>query len=362
MKILYMITKSEIGGAQLHVLELLRYFRDHYEVHLAVGQEGFLTREARNLGIPTHLLPDLIQPVHPIRDLRAVAQAVRLLRAIRPQLVHTHSSKAGQVGRIAARLVGIPSIFTAHGWAFAEGTSWKRKAIAIPGEWLAARWTSAFITVSESDQVLAERYRIACKSKVFTIHNGIPDVPQRARPDAADEPIITMVARFEEPKDHITLLRALSGIHTRFRVCLVGDGPTRPRVEHMARTLGLLDRIEFVGTSTCIADILSRSHIFTLISNWEGLPLAILEAMRAGLPVVASDVGGVREILVDGETGYLVPRGDIGAVRDRLSRLLQHPELRRRMGAAGRLRYETYFTIDKMLKKTHQVYKMVLNA
>lgn len=356
-----MITKPEIGGAQLHVLELLRYFRRHFEVYLAVGHEGFLTREARNIGIPVHILPNLIPPIHPVKDLRAIAEATKLLRRIRPHLVHAHSSKAGQIGRIAARLVGIPCVFTAHGWAFAEGTSWRRKAIAIPSEWLTAGWTSAIITVSESDRRLAERYGITRKSKVFTIHNGVPDVPQRAAPETVGEPIITMVARFDKPKDHCTLLRSLSKIEVPFRLWLVGDGPARPRVENMVRALGLHNHTQFLGMSICVADILSKSHIFVLISNWEGFPLAILEAMRAGLPVIASDVGGVREAVVDGETGYLVPPGDTSVLRDRLTRLLQDPELRRRMGTAGRLRYEAYFTLDQMLKRTHLVYEMVLS-
>ncbi len=125
-------------------------------------------------------------------------------------------------------------------------------------------------------------------------------------------------------------------------------------------SLSLNDRVEFLGNRSDVAEILGGAHVFALATNWEGLPISILEAMRAGLPVVASDVGGVREEVVEGQTGFLVPRGDVGATHDRLGLLLADPTLRERMGAAGRRRYEDLFSLDRMLKKTLEVYRDAL--
>jgi glycosyltransferase involved in cell wall biosynthesis len=122
----------------------------------------------------------------------------------------------------------------------------------------------------------------------------------------------------------------------------------------------MTDRVEFLGNRSDVAEILSGAHIFALATHWEGLPISILEAMRAGLPVVASDVGGVREEVVEGETGFLVPRGDVRAASDRLGLLLADPTLRERMGSAGRRRYEDIFSLGRMLKKTLEVYRDAL--
>jgi glycosyltransferase involved in cell wall biosynthesis len=170
-----------------------------------------------------------------------------------------------------------------------------------------------------------------------------------------------MVGRFEPQKDFGLLVRAIHGLHADVHVTLVGDGPTRGAAETLARHLGLEERIQFLGFRHEVARILSEAHVFVLASKWEGLPRSILEAMRAGLPVVASDVGGVGEAVVEGDTGFLVPRGSVDAVRSRLERLCEVPELRARLGAAGRARYLAHFTLEGMLRGTACVYADVLS-
>lgn len=362
LRILYLITRAEHGGAQVHVLELLRGISHRFEVHLGVGEEGFLTEEARWLGVKVHLIPNLVQPLNPSKDLKALWEIRRLIRSLRPRLVHLHSSKAGLLGRLAAVLVGTPAIFTAHGWAFTDGVSWKRKALAVPSEWLAARLGGRIITVSQNDYDLALRYRVASRQQMTVVHNGIPDVPYRARPEA--EPVrIVMVARFTPPKDHVLLLRALAGLkELAWELELIGDGPLLGRVRAEAERLGLLKRVRFLGARRDVAERLSKAQVFVLASNWEGLPLSILEAMRAGLPVVASDVGGVREAVIEGETAFLVPRGDKAALRSRLQQLITNASLRVEMGQAGRKRFEERFTFEFMLEKTLEVYETVLGT
>lgn len=357
MKVLYLITLAERGGGQVHVADLLRGFRGRFDVELGAGEEGYLTDEARSLGVPVYVIPDLVHTVDPRRDARAIRAVTRLIQRRGPSLVHAHTSKAGIVGRVAARMAGVPSVFTAHTWAFAEGVSWRRKAIGLPSEWLASRVSARIIAVSEANRALALHYHVAPPSRVTVVHNGIPDIPLRAMPAADATPRIVMVARFAEQKDQRLLVEALAGIDLPFRLSLVGDGPRRGEVESLVRALGVGERVEFLGERDDVAAILARSSAFVLASNWEGFPLSTLEAMRAGLPVIVSDVGGAAEAVTEDVTGFLVRQHDRAGLRARLSVLLGDSHLRGRMGAAGRRRYEAEFTLTHMLDRTAMVYE-----
>lgn len=357
MHVCYLITRSEMGGSQTHVLDLLRGFRDRFQITLITGEEGFLTEESRRIGIDTRVSPNLVQPLRPRQDLRALKDLTLLLRELQPDLLHCHTSKAGVIGRLAARKAGVRALFTAHTWCFADGTSLLWKVVGTPSERLTARWTEKIITVSESNRVLALQKQIARAEKLVTVHNGIGDSKYRARPDRDGIPQIVMVARFAPQKNQQQLLEALAGLRDLpFRLSFVGDGPTRAVVESSARQLQLEDRVHFLGTRMDTEKILSESSIFALATNWEGFPITILEAMRAGLPVIATDVDGVREAVNDDVTGFLVPRHDTPALRDRLRLLLNGPSLRAAMGAAGRKAYESEFTVAAMLRKIEAVY------
>ncbi len=360
MKILYVITRAVPGGAQVHVLELLRRFRGRFEPILATGGEGFLTEAARDLGISVFVLPNLVRPINPIKDVQAVRELVKLIRTHKCDLVHAHSSKAGVLGRLAAQLAGVPSIYTDHGWAFAARLSWYLKLLSIPSEWLAAHWCRKIITNSKYDLGLALRYRIASPSKLVQVYYGIPDTPHRANPGKTDEVCIGMVARFNPQKNQNLLLHALSEVKLPFKLILVGDGPNLSQAQETARKLGLAERVEFLGSRQDVDKILSQVHISVLSTHWESFGLVSVEAMRSGLPVVSSDVGGVREVVVEGETGFLVPLDDVKAMRERLTQLIADAELRVRMGQAGRQHYEDNFTLDLMLNRTLDVYQGVL--
>ena len=360
MKILQVITRGELGGGQRHVMDLLEGLRG-YELEVATGEDGYLAEGARALGIPVHILPHLVMPISPLEDTRGLMALSQLIAKLKPDLVHAHTSKAGILGRVAARINGVPAIFTAHTWCFSEGTSWKWKAIGIPLEKLAATWSGAIINVSEANRQLAVRHRVAAIGKLITIHNGIPDTPHRAQPGlSSGTPRIVMIARFAPQKAQAELLRALRDIDLPFRLAFVGDGSTRAVHERLAEELGLGSRVDFLGERRDIAEILATAQVFALPTNWEGFPLTILEGMRAGLPVVASDVGGVGEAVVHETTGFLVGAGSTNEFRLRLRQLLNDPSLRGRQGAAGRIRYEQDYTVRAMLEKTVVVYESVL--
>lgn len=358
MRVLYMITRADLGGAQIHVLDLLAGFRNLIDPVVAVGEEGFFTEAVRDLGIPCHIVPNLVHPPRPVRDLRALWETVSLIRRVNPDLVHAHTSKAGVIARLAARWTGKPSVFTAHTWCFAEGTSWKWRFLGVPAERLAGSLGSAIINVSDANKMLALRHHIGRAGRLIRVWNGIADVWQRAHPGDNGIPTIVTVARFAPQKDHELLLRAAASLDVPFEIVFVGDGPTESRVRALARELGISDRIQLLGPRLDVPDILAAAQVFALPSKWEGFPLSILEAMRAGLPVIASDVGGVAEAVIDGTNGILVPSGDVGALRAGLRELLTNAALRERMGRAGRHLYESNFTVEAMLQQTLAVYRV----
>jgi glycosyltransferase involved in cell wall biosynthesis len=308
------------------------------------------------------ILPHLTVPISPLGDLRALGEIRAELRRQSPDLVALHSSKAGILGRIAARSLSLPALLTAHGWNFTPGIAPMAAAVYRQIERMAGRISTRIITVSEYDRRLALEAGLAPTDRVVAVHNGIPDIPVelRATPDRP-RPRLVMIARFEAQKDHPTLLRALAGLRqAEWELDLIGDGPLAQRMQSLAVDLGLRDRINFLGQRMDVPQRLADAQVSLLVTNWEGLPLSILEAMRAGLPVIATDVAGIGEAISDGDSGYLVPRGDVRQLQDRIGRLLGDPRLRLRQGQAARARYERHFTLEQFVGRTLAVYEDVL--
>lgn len=364
MNIAFMVTRAyPVGGAQIHVRDLAAAVRDqgHSPTILTSGSGPFID-DLRARGIPTVVLRHLTAPMRPVRDVRALQELVGVLKELRPDLLTAHGAKVGMLGRMASRSLRIPLIVTVHGWACAPGTPPVQAAVSRWLERLFGPLASRLITVSEFDRRFGIQAGLVAEQRVVTVHNGMPDISPdlRANP-AGTPPRLVLVARYEPQKDHTTLLHALGGLQNEaWELDLIGDGPLRLQAEALADTLGVRNRIHFLGQRKDVAELLARAQISLLISNWEGFPLSILESMRAGLPVVASDVGGVAESVQDEATGYLVPQAGVDQLRDRIGRLLRDPELRARFGAAGRRRFEQHFTLDEMVRKTLTVYQDVL--
>jgi glycosyltransferase involved in cell wall biosynthesis len=364
MKILYIVTRAEpIGGVQIHLRDLTRSLQaEGHSVTVATGGTGPLVEELRAQGTPTIVLRHLTLPISPVHDVLALREIRAVLKKLRPELVAVHSSKAGILGRIAARSLGIPVLLTAHGWNFTPGIPPLQAAVYRQIERLAGPLATKIITVSEFDRQLAMNAGIASGDRIVAVYNGMPDVRPDLRADPErSPPRLVMVARFGPQKDHATLLRALAGlVNYSWTLDLVGDGPLQEQMQAYAGVLGLTERVQFLGQRLDVEQILARAQASLLTTNWEGFPLSILEAMRAGLPVIASSVGGIGEAIQDGETGYLVPRGNVDVLQDRLSRLLTDPALRARLGANGRRRYEEHFTLSHFVTKTLAVYRNAL--
>mgnify|MGYP000977369083 CR=1 FL=1 len=370
-RILFIVTQGILGGAQIHVRDLaIHLYNLGHDVHVAVGTNGPILNELKVNGIHVYRINSLVRELSPSKDIQAYKEISRLVRNIKPDLVTTHSSKAGIIGRLVSYRHNIPNTFTAHGWAFTEGVSGKRRLLYIIVERIAAIWADKIICVSEYDRKLALKYSVGLPEQLITVHNGIPVLEHTSpnRPEKHGTIKIIMVARFSEPKDPQLLVRAASQLNTEadFEIDLVGDGPLLSATEELVRKLyignkDIGNKVKFLGARIDVPELLLNAHIFVLTSNWEGFPITILEAMRAGLPVIASDVGGCKEAVIDDVTGYLVPRGDLKCLKDRLERLINNSKLRSTMGEKGSERFSKYFTVDEMTKKTIAVYKSIIS-
>lgn len=366
LRVAFVITRADdIGGAQIHVRDLAaRLCAEGCEAAVFGGEGGILREQLEALGVPFFEIPALSRDSHGLSDLRALSQLRTALSGFDPDLVSAHSSKAGILARLAARSLGLPALFTAHGWAFTEGVPALQR---IGARWIERGFSplaQRIILVSDYDRRIAISSSVGVPEKLHVIHNGMPDVPreQRARPER--EPVrVIMIGRFAEQKDHATLFRALARLEDRaWSLDLVGDGPRQGSMRELASELGIAERVSFLGMRTDVAQLLARAQLYVLISRWEGLPRSIIEAMRAGLPVLASDVGGIAELVEDGATGCLVPRGDADALEARLRGLLASSEQRLLLGKQGRRRYETEFTFERMFERTVDSYREVLAA
>ncbi|HAW22581.1 MAG TPA: glycosyltransferase family 1 protein [Pseudomonas sp.] len=363
MKIVYVITRSDvIGGASVHLLDLAVGVQElGHEVSIFVGGNGILNVVAGERGLDCGVIKHLRRKIDPVNDVLCFFELRSQLAKCRPDIVHLHSSKAGLLGRLACCTLSIPVVYTAHGWAFTEGVPKRKRRIYALVERFMARLTKIIITVSDYDRNLALSYRVGHERIVKTIHNGMPDLSyENGLCEGAEEEKnlrLIMVARFEAPKDHLALLEALNSLkHFSWSLELVGDGPLLPAAKDAAKHFGLADRVVFSGACDDVSQRLACSDIFILISQWEGLPLTILEAMRAGLPVIASNVGGVSEAVETGVTGFLVDRNDIAGITESVTKLIVSRDLRIAMGKSGRIKFLDSFTFSKMLAETLSIY------
>jgi len=362
MKILYLITKSEPGGAQTHVYQLSNYFIEKgNQVAIMSYPKGWLEQEIKNTEIKFYPNKYFSNVPNPFTILKAIKEIKKAVKDFNPDLVCCHSTAAGFLGRLTIKNK-IPTIFTAHGWAFTKGTPFLRKTIAILIEKLAGSFCSKIICVSDFDKSLVLKYKITSIDKIEVVHNGVN--VQNVQDSQNSKLSIVFVGRLAKPKDPLLLLKAFNDLSPKLKdkasISIIGDGPKLKQLKEYIKETKL-QGINLLGSIPRkeVFEVLKRSDIFALISSWEGFPYTIIEAMSCGLPVIASDVGGIREAL-NNECGILVKRGDQQEIKQALEKLLKNPSLIKEMGRNAKERLEKEFSLGKMLRETEQVYKKVI--
>jgi glycosyltransferase involved in cell wall biosynthesis len=327
-----------------------------------------LEKEARKLGVKFYPNKYFSNIPDPIRIFKAMREIKKVVKDFKPDLVSSHSTVAGFLGRLTIRNK-IPTIFTAHGWAFAKGTPFLRKYLVILVEKIVGRFCSKIICVSNFDKNLALKYKIVPKEKLMAIHNGVEIEKvksQKSKIKSLENKIrIVFVGRLSQQKDPLLLLKSFSslfsGLKDKVEVSIVGEGKKRKKLEKFIKENKLGERVKLLGSISRekVFEILEKSDIFILTSNWEGFPRSILEAMSCGLAIIASDVGGIKEA-VDESCGILVKRGDKEELKDTLEKLIENPSLIKKMGKNAKERSKNEFSLDKMLRETEDIYNKVI--
>ncbi|MBS1102561.1 glycosyltransferase family 4 protein [Gluconobacter sp. Dm-62] len=347
MKILE-ITNVDFALRQF-LLPLMRELREAgHDVHGACA-EGAHLKAVRDEGFTVHAVP-MARSLSPVAQYRAFMALVRLIRREKPDLVHGHMPISGVLARFAARLCGVRVVaYTCHGFLFNQPGSWRRRLLSVALEWAAGRITDLYMTVSREEARDARRLHL--NRNPVAVGNGRD--PARYHPDPAtrarlrhelgvpeDRPVVIVVSRLVRHKGHPELLRAMEDVPDA-ELWVVGErlpsdhgADLTEAFERARERLG--PRLRMLGYREDVAELLMAADVFALPSHFEGLPMSVIEAMLTGLPVVATDVRGPREQVLDGKTGFLVPPGLSAPLARALRALTQDAVLRREMGAAGR--------------------------
>ncbi len=382
MRTAHVITRLIIGGAQENTL--FNVNDQHYlhgdEVCLitgpGLGPEGTLEKRARERGLDLRVLPELKRSLHPLQDWKALRAIRRALEQYSPEIVHTHSSKAGILGRLAAKQICIPAVHTIHGASFHFGQNPILHHAYRIAEKLAARWCDHFISVCDAmtDQYVAAG--IAPREKFTTIYSGMEVdhflTPRRPRAEVRstlgfqpEDVVFCKVARLFHLKGHNYLIEAASEVAARVphaKFLLVGDGILTEHYQNRIRELGLEDRFRFTGlvAPDAVPDYLHASDVVVHTSDWEGLPRVLPQALIAGKPVISFRIDGAPEVCLPEITGLLVEHRDVHGLSTAMIRLGQDAAARERMGAAGRERFSEQFRHEYMTKRIREVYLLVL--
>lgn len=380
VRCIHIITRLILGGAQENTLltveglDRIGGFRTTLLSGPAAGPEGELEARARRNGVDLVLMPELVREICPRSDWAAYRAMVDYFRREKPDIVHTHSSKAGVLGRLAARRARVPVIIhTVHGPSFHPHESAVKNFLYRKLEWWAARDNARLICVADAmaDQYVAAG--VAPREKFITIYSGMEVDPFVRESDARarvrrelgipeDDVVIGKVARLFELKGHDDLLDAFAGIAARFpkaRLMFVGDGILRAALEARAAQLGIRDRVTFAGLvpPERVPDMIKAMDLLVHASLREGLARVLPQSLLSGCPAISYDVDGAREVIRNGETGWLVPPRDLAGLRDAIADALADLPRARRMALRGRELFADQFRAETMVRRIAEVYR-----
>ncbi len=380
-KILYIITQSKFGGAQKYVLELATAFAAHNSVSIAVGElqdqdQKFFQPLSEHSEIQVHRLTHLQRGINPIANLRSVWELMKLYRQLQPDIIHINSSMAGFTASLAAHWYNrtaakkIAVVYTAHGFVFDEPLPAVVRQLYIWIERLGARWKDRIITVSDQSKVSGIRRHIAPLESFITIHNGLSLAKEtfltreQARQElglSLEATIVGSIASHYPTKGLTYLIEAATRAdNQQLQFAVIGDGPQKARLQFLIDSHKLTERFHLLGEKPQAWKYLKAFDLFVLPSVKEGHPYALLEAGLATLPVIATRVGGIPEIIEDGVTGWLVPLANSQALATALQAVISDPLQSDKRAKALEQFVSQEFSTQQMIDKTSQDYQALL--
>lgn len=350
MRVAHVVTRCIAGAGGVAVRGAIGLDPSRYESVLVTGtSSGRLLDQAREHGIEVVVVPELRSPLRPTEDLAALRRLRRLFGARQFDVVHTHSAKAGALGRVAAHSVGVPRVVhTIHGFPFHDFQGWAPHSAYVSIERRLARITDAFLAVGTNVAVEALRRGLAQPEQLHTIGPAVdppsvwlsPQTRARARSllDLPDDVLVVgTVGRLDYQKAPEHLLEAMSRLHHPAVLVWVGDGELAATAARTAARLGITDRVRLLGHRDDVQQLLPAFDVFAMASRYEGLPCAVVEAQQCGIPVVATAVNAVPDVVIPGETGLLVPPARPDLMARALDHALGHPSQARQWATAARL-------------------------
>jgi glycosyltransferase involved in cell wall biosynthesis len=371
ISVLHIITNLALGGAQKNALYTIRSLDpEKYEKHFISAPEGYLYRTIKQeQDIKVCFLNCLKRCISPINDIRAVFYLIRYIKQHNISLVHTHSSKAGILGRWAAKFAKVPVIIhTIHGWSFNDYLSLPVRALYVFLERCTAKITTFLIAVSDNDIKKGLDNKIGTKAQYKLIRYGIniSDFEKAAKTQPCNKtPVVAMIACFKPQKNPLDFIKAADIIvkqNKNIRFLCIGDGPLRKKIQAKIEALDLQNNIKLLGWRNDVADLIEQADIIVLTSLWEGLPIALLEAMAGARPVVAYDTDGVKEAVEHEKTGYIVPKKDAWSLAEKIQLLLDNRKLCLNMGRRGYDKIlNSQFKAETMIEKIENLYENSLS-
>lgn len=369
IEVLHVITRSDWGGAA-RVVQLLAN-NSETQAEVACGTGGELIEKLDTDGISVHEQPFLQSPPDPKNDIRALHSLARLISQNQYDIIHCHSTKAGFLGRIAAQMNSEPSVFTVHGWGFYNTDFGAFKPILKLGERLLSGITDAIVCVSHNDFTIGHQHSILNGDRSTVIHNGIPPLEQRdsaevlkTELDIDDETaIVGSVARLapqKRPLDVVKIGQKLREDGYDAETVLIGSGPLSEQCSQYIAQHDI-EGVHLLGFRDDALRLASEFDVFLIPSEFEGLPISILEAMHLGIPVVGSNVGGIPELVQHGKTGYVVEKGNIEEFVDRVGTLLEKPSILDNMSEESVRLATSQFSTERMVNEYDQLYRSIVN-
>lgn len=376
IKVAIIITKLELGGAQKVAISICEKLdKSKFEPFLICGCGGILDEETKNK-IKVFFVKGLVREISPIKDFKALYSIYKVLKQEKPVIVHTHSSKAGIIGRFAAKLCGIKNIIhTIHGFSFNDTQNFLKKNLFIFLERIGAKTSKYLIPVSTENITKGLNNHIGKKEQYKYIRLGVDinnfknfkDTPSLKKELNINEQniLVTTIGPFKPQKnlpDFIKIANNISKKYKNFKFVIVGDGTLRSEFEKLIKEYDISDSIFLIGWRRDISNILNSSDIFVMTSLWEGLPISTIEAMCCGLSPIVNDVDGQREIIKNGFNGFLIKPYDIKSCEEKILLLVNDKKLKEDMSLNAKNSIDDTFSINYMIKRHEQLYLSICNS